>query len=215
MKNIKRLKKEMIKICHQMYKKGFINATDGNVSVRFEKHEILITRSGTHKGFLTLEDILITDLTGAVVSGKGKPSSEIRMHLEVYSRRDDVKAVIHAHPPLCTAFSLSGSPIPTVWLPEVYLIFGNEIPLASYATPSTQEVPEAISPYLKNHDALILSRHGSLTLGENLWEAFCKLEKMENTAWVTFFAKMIGNPKPMNNEELNLLAEIKSKMGAS
>jgi len=208
MLSTKSLKKDIMKVCDLMYKKGYICATDGNVSIRFQKHEMLITASGTHKGLLEEDDIILTDLEGNVISGQKKPSSEIMMHLEVYKTCEDVNAVIHAHPPICTAMSFSQQAIPTNYMPEAYLTFGGEIPIARYATPSTREVPEAISNFLPEHKAMVLAHHGSLTMGSNIWEAFYRLEKMENVAYVFLLARQFGKPEPLSEEKLKLLEQL-------
>ncbi len=208
MLSIKSIKKDIIAVCRLMYEKGYISATDGNVSVRFQKHEMLITATGTHKGLLKEEDIIVTDLEGNRISGQKKPSSEIMMHLKVYEKCKGISAVIHAHPPICTAISLTNSSIPTTFTPEVYISFGRKIPVARYATPSTSEVPEAISEFLPDFKALLLARHGTLTMGKNLWDAFYRLEKMENAAHVFLLAKHLGGAEPIAEEKLKLLDQL-------
>ncbi len=203
------LKKEIISVCDLMYKKGLICATDGNVSVRYQKSEILITASGTHKGLLKEDDIILTDLEGNIISGRKKPSSEIKMHIEVYHRCQGVRAVIHAHPPFCTALSLTGEKFPTSFTPEVFITFGETVPVARYATPSTREVPESIAPFLPEHKAIILAHHGSLTFGKTVWEAFYMLEKLENAAYVYFLAKQLGEPKPLSRTSLEALKQLR------
>lgn len=206
--SIKSLKEEIIKVCHLMYEKGFICATDGNVSLKFQKSEILITASGTHKGLLKDNDIIITDLGGNIISGTKKPSSEIKMHLKIYNTCENINAVIHAHPPFSTALTLAGKKFSTGYTPEVFLTFGDEIPVARYATPSTDEVPESIADFLPDHKAIMLSRHGSLTFGKTIWEAFYLLEKLENAAYVYFLASQLGKPEPLPDEKLKILKSL-------
>ncbi len=206
---LKTLRKEIVKVCRLMYERGFICATDGNVSIKFQENEILITPSGTHKGLLTEDDIVMTDLQGNLISGNKKPSSEIMMHLKVYNACEGINAVIHAHPPICTAISLTDAVLSTKYTPEVYITFGDSIPIAPYATPSTKEVPDSIADYLPEHRAIILSHHGSLTMGKSLWEAFYRLEKMENAAYVYLLAKQFGKPEPISEEKLKLLERLR------
>ncbi len=211
MLRLKPSKKDIVTICRQMHLKGFICATDGNASIRFQKKEILVTPTGVHKGFLSERDIIIIDINGEIISGEKKPSSEILMHLEIYRRNPEIEAVLHAHPPLCTAFSLAKKTLPTDWLPEVYITFGKKIPVVPYATPSTKEVPDAIAEYVSQYHALILERHGTVTMGKTLWEAYYKLEKMEHLAQVILYAEQLGQPGPMNKQHLKLLDRIRGE----
>ena len=88
------------------------------------------------------------------------------MHLEVYRQRPDVKAVVHAHPPLATGFAVAGIPLDRAVLAEVITTLGS-IPIADYATPSTSELPEAVRKYIKAHDGMLLANHGALTVGSD------------------------------------------------
>ena len=126
-------------------------------------------------------DLLLVNMRGELLAGEGRPSSEVRMHLAVYEKRPDVEAIVHAHPPLLTAFTLAGVPFMADALPEVWLTIG-PVPTAPYATPSTDEVPKSIAPFIEKHHAILLERHGSLTMGKDLKQAFLRLEKLEHAA---------------------------------
>lgn len=200
---------ELIAVCKKLAEKDFIAATDGNVSCRVGQDKLLVTPSGKPKGALKPIDLLVLNLHGEILAGLEKPSSEIRMHLEVYRSRADVGAVVHAHPPMLTALTLAGIPFAAEALPEVWLTFG-PVPTAPYATPCTAEVPEAIAPLLEKHQAVLLERHGSLTLGRNLEEAYLRLDKLEHAARILFFARVLGNapPSPLPGEALAKLAQL-------
>jgi L-fuculose-phosphate aldolase len=199
----------LIEVCRKMEKKGFIAATDGNVSCRVDQSHLLITPSGRNKGELEPSDLLLVDLHGEVLVGEGKPSSEIRMHLLVYEKRADVQAIVHAHPPLLTAFTLAGFPFVAEALPEVWLTIG-AVPTAPYATPSTEEVPESIVPFIEHHQAILLERHGSLTLGKSLKEAYMRLEKLEHAAYTFFYAYLLNHrhPMPLPESALKKLKDV-------
>ena len=154
---------ELTQLCHLMYQKNLITSTDGNVSVRFREDRILITPSGIHKGFVTPDQLIVTNLKGQKISGKLNASLEIQMHVGVYEQRPEITAVVHAHPIHCIAFTLSGLDLGRDCLPEVILSLG-EIPIVPYTTPTSYEVPEKIKDYIEKHDALILDRHGTLTI---------------------------------------------------
>jgi L-fuculose-phosphate aldolase len=203
------LREDLIWVCRQLYRKGLVAATDGNVSCRLGETKLLVTPAGTSKGELRPGELLITDLDGHVLQGPGVPSSEIRMHLLVYAKRPDVQAAVHAHPPLLTAFTLAGLPFSAETLPEVWLNIG-PVATAPYATPSSNEVPAAVSPFIGSHQAVLLERHGSLTLGKNLREAYFRLEKLEHAAHVLLYVRLLGRqmPEPLPEEELARLSRL-------
>ncbi|MBI4925512.1 MAG: class II aldolase/adducin family protein [Bdellovibrio sp.] len=211
-KSLREIKKELVEICHIMHQKGFISATDGNLSVKISSNRILITASGINKGFMKESDIITIDTDGKPIGTSLKPSSEMRMHLIAYKLREDVKAVIHAHPTACTACSVAEVSLAKCILPEVVMTLGM-IPTAGYATPGTGEIADIIGNLIKNYDAMILDRHGTLTLGKDLVTAYNHLEKMEYVANVTLFARQLGTEKFLEEKEVNRLITMGKKLG--
>lgn len=202
------LKEEIIKICQLIYTKGFVAATDGNVSVRIPDSEsFLATASGVNKGLIQMDDIVEVSLNGEVISGLKKPSTEIAMHLFIYSERKDINAVVHAHPPFATGFATAREALTGCILPEVIIGLG-AIPLADYATPSTVEMVKSIEPYVKKTDAILLANHGIVTYGRNLLDAYFKLEKVEHAAHVTFIARLLGGEKYLSLQDVEKLKSI-------
>jgi L-fuculose-phosphate aldolase len=210
MKDETRLREEMIEVCQKLAEKDLIVGTDGNVSCKVEDDRLLITPSGKPKGSLKPVDLLLVNSGGEILAGRGRPSNEVRMHLEAYRRREDIGAVVHGHPPMLTAFTLAGIPFMADAMPEVWLTFG-QVPTAPYATPSTEEVPEAIGSYVERHRAILLERHGALTLGRTLEEAYLLLEKLEHAARTLFYAHLLHRtpPSPLPAEALEKLASIR------
>ncbi|SMC21664.1 L-fuculose-phosphate aldolase [Desulfacinum hydrothermale DSM 13146] len=200
---------EMIQVCRKLAREGLVAASDGNVSCRLDEAHFLITPSGRPKGDVEAEELLVVDSQGEARRGAGRPSSEIRMHLLVYQERPDVRAVVHAHPPLLTALTLAGVPFPADVFPEVWISVG-PVPTAPYATPSTEEVPRAIAPFVKDHQAVLLERHGSLTVGENLSQAFYRLQKLEHAARCLLATRLFGAglPEPLDAAQLGRLEKI-------
>jgi len=203
---------EIVRICRLLWERGYVVATDGNVSVRLGENRLLTTPSGESKGFLTPEQLVITDMTGRVIlsheAGRRelKPSSEILLHLEVYRQRPDVRAVVHAHPPITVACTVAGFSLARCVLPEVFVTLGR-IPTSSYATPASPEGPEVIRDLIRDHDAIVLDRHGTLTVGATVWEAYLKLEKVEHAAQVTLAANQLGRVRTLTPEQLARLKE--------
>jgi L-fuculose-phosphate aldolase len=199
--------KTLIEICHRLYEKNFVSATDGNVSVRLENNNFLTTRTGINKGMVTEEDLIEVDLRGKVISGNNKPSTELAMHLYIYSNRPDINAVVHAHPPYATGFATARQPLTGCLLPEVIVGLG-AIPLAEYATPSTSEVLKSIEPFVNQADAILLANHGVVTYGKDLLDAYFKMEKVEHAAHITFVSRMLGGEKLLTKEEIEKLKAI-------
>lgn len=212
MKTDLQMKKDIINISRLIYEKGLVAATDGNVSVRTAEGRIITTATGTHLGFLTVDQLVLLDMEGRRIAGDMDASSEFKMHIRVYSMRPDVKAVVHAHPPTATAFSIAGVSLARCVLPEVVYSLGS-IPTTEYATPTTEEVPEVISEVVRDHDAMILSRHGSLTLGADLFDAFMKLERIEHAAKVSLIAMQLGGAEPLPADEVRKLVKLREAKG--
>ena len=136
------------------------------------------------------------------------------MHLKAYEMRSDVEAVVHAHPPVITAFSVAGIDLSEAILPETIFILG-EIRFAQYSTPTTEDVPKAVEALISQHDALVLTRHGSLTVGKTLEEAYQKLESLEHTAKIISEAVKLRGGKmvaPLPSDEIDKLWEINEKL---
>lgn len=206
------IRKEICRIGRRLEEKGFVAATDGNISCKIAPDQILITPSGIPKGDLTENDLIVIDPEGRLMEGDRKPSSETLMHLAVYRERSDVYAVIHAHPPITTALTVAGVTLAQCVIPEVVVTMGT-IPTAEYATPSTEEGACVIKDLIHETDVIILDRHGSLTVGATLKSAYLKLEKLEHAAKITATAKMLGQVKTLSKEEVAKLVDLRQKLG--
>jgi L-fuculose-phosphate aldolase len=219
-KNEYQLRQEIVQIGRLMYEKGFICASDGNISARLEPDRLLITPSGLHKGLLEPDQLLIVDEDGQRVAGgiganrHLKPTSELPMHLEAYPQRPEIEAVVHAHPPITVALSIAGIPMAECLLPEV-IVFLGLIPTTQYATPSSVENVQAIRDLIISHDAIILQRHGSITVGESPMQAFMRLETVEQNARIGFMLAQLGIHNPLPAEEVRKLLRQRQEMGLS
>lgn len=199
---------QLIAIAHRVDAKGLVTATDGNISMRLPGSTILATPTSTNKGMLTVSDLVELSDDGTLLNGTRKPSTEIKMHLFIYRHRPDVHAVVHCHPVHATAFAAAGIPLTPNVFPEVIVGLG-EIPLAPYATPSTDALAESLAPYIRTHNAILLANHGAVTCGSDLWEACFAMEKLEQTAHILAVAHSLGGPQQLTVEqvaELKLLA---------
>lgn len=205
------LKAELVRICRCLQYKNLVAATDGNVSVRRDD-QLLITPSGLNKGFLRESDILTLDLEGNVLAGQGAPTSELKMHLTAYHQRPDIRAVVHAHPPVATACTIAGISLEIGVLPEVLITLG-AIPTAAYATPGTEMVSAVIRELVLRYDAVLLAHHGALTLGRNLMDAYNKMEKVEHAALIVFTAHQLGQVQPLPPAEVKKLVRLGIEKG--
>jgi L-fuculose-phosphate aldolase len=206
------LRRKLVEVCHRTYHQGFIAAMDGNVSARLGRDRVLVTPSGFHKGRIREEDLVVTDLAGRKLAGRHRPSSEFLMHELAYAERADVGAVVHAHPPIAVALALAGVSLQSCVLSESCLSLG-AIVTAPYATPTTAEVPESLRDLVRRWNAIILMRHGALTLGADLDEAYNRMEIVEHTAKIVHAARAIGPVTPLPEEEVDKLRRLAAPAG--
>jgi L-fuculose-phosphate aldolase len=206
------LRADIVEVGRRMYARGYTASNDGNISVRLGSDRLLMTPKSVCKGFMTPDMMCITDLDGRKLQGDREPSSEMLMHLEVYRRRPDVAAVVHAHPPTATGFAVAGIPLDRAVLAEVLCTLGS-IPIAEYATPSTQELPDAVAKYIKAHDGMLLANHGALTVGADLFGAYYKMETVEHFAKISLVARMLGRENLIAREEVLRLQELRGTYG--
>ncbi len=195
-----------MRVCQLIYERAYSTGADGNVTVRLADGRLLATPSGAHKGFLKPDDMVLLDPRGRPIQG-GTPTSELPMHLAVYRARPEVKAVVHAHPLAAVACSIAGIDLGEIIVPEV--IFGvGCIEMAPYSTPTTDDVPEVVGDAIMRCDALVMARHGTVTVGPDLLKAFARLETVEHTAKIVALARQLGTATPLDAAEVARLRGI-------
>jgi len=194
-----------------LYERSYVVSSDGNVSIRLDENTVLATPTMTCKGRMTEDCLALTDMEGKPLTEK-RASSELAMHLLIYRERPDIKAVCHAHPPHGTAFAVAGLAIDKPILSEVILTLGC-VPLTDYGTPSTDELTNAMQPYVKHHNALLMANHGAVAYGEDLWQAFDRLETLEHTAKIAILAKALGGANDLPADAIEKLIQIREKAG--
>jgi L-fuculose-phosphate aldolase len=206
------LRADIVEVGRRLYARGYTASNDGNISVRLDEARLLMTPTSVCKGFMAPDMMVITDLEGRKLQGERNPSSEMQMHLEVYRRRPDVAAVVHAHPPIATGFAVAGIPLDRAVLAEVVTTLGS-VPIAEYATPSTKELPEAVRQYVQAHDGMLLANHGALTLGKDLFAAYYKMETIEHFAKISLVARLLGGERLLSREEVLRLQGLRGSYG--
>lgn len=210
------LREQMCDVCHKMWQLGWVAANDGNVSAKLEDGTFLATPTGMSKSFITPEKLVHIDKDGKVLEGlEGyRPSSEIKMHLKCYELRDDVGAVVHAHPPVATGYAVANKALDEYSMIETVIAIGS-VPVTPYGTPSTNEVPEAIAPYLPEHDVMLLQNHGALAVGSDIITAYYRMESLELFAKISLNAHLIGGAEELSMENINRLIGMREQYGVT
>jgi L-fuculose-phosphate aldolase len=207
-------REDLVRVCRLVYDKGWVAMNDGNVSVRLGADRILCTPTAICKGMLSADDLIVCDMHGAKVVGQRERTSEIAMHITIYSLRPDVQAVVHAHPPTATGFAAAGRALDKALLPEVIIQLG-AVPLASYGLPGTPALSDGMLPFIPHYDALLLENHGCTTYGSDVWQAFFRMEMVEHFARITFVAEMLGGARALPREEVEKLFAARARYNVS
>lgn len=208
----KGLRAAICEIGRMLYERGFVAGGDGNISARLADGTLLATPTMVCKGRMTSEMIVHTDSQGRALPGEGKPSSELAMHLEIYRLRNDVQAVVHAHPPCATGFAVAGQALDKALLSEVVLTLGC-IPLTKYGTPSTNELVEALTPFIPSHDALLLANHGAVAYGATMEGALSNMETIEHFARISLVAHLLGGARQLPADAVAKLIDVRDRAG--
>lgn len=187
------LRRLICDIGRNLFNKDFIAANDGNISARLSATEVITSPTGVSKGYLQPHMLVKVNLQGEILdAAEGyRPSTEVKMHLKIYNELPEMGGVVHAHPPYATAFAIKGEALDKMMMPESVIAMG-DIPLAVYGTPSTEEIPDSLTPFLGKKTAVLLESHGALTWGKDVMAAYMNMERLEYTAKLTFLTRMIG-----------------------
>lgn len=202
--------RDMTSYGRMLHRRHYVSGTDGNLSIRLDASHIVTTPTGVSKRWMKPEEMVIVDMAGRKVSGKCQPSSEIQVHLTIYEMRPDIHAVVHAHPCTATAFAASGLDLTEPICSELVLTLG-KIPLAPYAHPGTRELSDALRPFIKDHDAILMESHGVVTYAENIQKAYLSMEAVEHCATISLVTKLLGCQKTLNEQAVNRLLAARSK----
>lgn len=197
----------LVDLGRRSYERAYVAANDGNISCRIAEDTILITPSGVSKGYMTEEMMVKTDLEGRILSGR-KPSSEIKMHLRIYREDPKLCGVTHLHPPFATAFSAAGVPLDRAILTEAVMAVG-VVPVAPYALPGTDEVPNSIAPFIRDYNGVLLANHGALSWGKDVYQSFYFMESIEQCARIQLYLRLLGSRKTLDQEQVEKLLAMR------
>ena len=207
-----KVRKDIIEIGGRMYAQGMAPGQDGNISVRLNDKEILVTASRVAKGFMSPSHVIKLDMEGNVLDGQFTPSVETSMHLAVYNAYPRINAAIHVHPVFTIVLSISDVRLTTKVLPEIATIFGNDIPVAEYVTPGTSAMGDVLVPLMKESDLVIQERHGLFSAGANLFEAWYRADQIENCAKVLYYAHQRGPVSELPSDEVARLIDVNKRI---
>jgi L-fuculose-phosphate aldolase len=209
-KTEQQLREDIVQVGRLMFEKGWIASNDGNVTIRLDEHRILATPTGVSKGMMCPDDMIVCDIEGRKLCGERQCTTEMSMHLTIYQLRPDVRSVLHAHPPVATGFAVAGRALNLALLPEVVIGLGS-IPLAEYGLPGTPALTEGMRPYIPKYDALLMANHGAVSYGEDVFQAFFRMETVEHFARITLVAELLGGAKVLPRVEVQKLFESRAR----
>lgn len=199
-------------IGRRCWQRQFVASNDGNFSFRLSRDRVLCTPTLISKGFMRPADMVVTDLDGNKVAGGRELTSEIRIHLYIYQQRPDIHAVVHVHPPHATAFAVANRALPKAILPEIEFHSG-EIPIAPYSRQGTWEFARSIAPWVLDHDCFLLANHGAITLGRDPYDAYYRMETLDQYCRILLLAGQAGGWSPLGRQEMDELLALKASAG--
>ncbi len=204
---------KIIGLSRLLNSKGFLAAADGNISYCLEDGSILMTPTGKSKLLIEADDFALMDKAGRVLHGN--PSSERHMHLEIYRNNASSRCVFHAHPPTAVAYTIAhpeAVELPLESMPEVILGVGR-VPIVSYERPGSESLAKSIAKHSKVSKALIMARHGVVSHGESMMEAYHGVERVEHCAEVLMRANAFGAVSSLSEKQLSELFELRKSIG--
>lgn len=202
----------IIETGHQLYSQGLTVGTDGNISCRVSENTLWTTATGARKGFLSKDWLVKTDLQGTVLEGSRNPSSELKMHLCLYTHNPRARAAVHTHPPFSTAFAAANLGFDHMLLAEEGLYLGH-VQVAPYATPGTAALAESILPFCQDNNAVLLANHGAVTWGKTMSEACARMETLERCARIRYYCLTMGKSNYLSPDEAAVLRQKGVQLG--
>ncbi len=204
--------RQIVDASHALHRYGWVANHDGNVSVRLAPGKYLVTPTATSKADVTEGGLAVAGDDGKPIEGETRPPSEFALHLGAFAERPDISCVVHAHPPYATALACAGQSI-TTFLAEAVVSIGASVPLTTFALPYGEEGAAPIRALIGRFDALLLCRHGVLTVGQDVEQAMLRMELVEHLAKIQTLALPHGGVKPLPDDVLEPLLAKRRKAG--
>lgn len=207
MKDIRKLKQEILEGGKRLLEEGLVARTWGNISIRLDDKYMLITPSGRPYEDLTEDDIVKVNYHTSKHEGDVKPSSEKELHCEIYRTRKEVNAVIHTHQMNASTVAAAQREVPPI-LDDMTQIIGPTVRVADYALPSTKKITRKTVKALKGRNAALMANHGAVCVGPNLDETFVVCQVLEKACKAFIEAEFLGGAKTINKFEAHLMHQI-------
>lgn len=200
-------RKEVARFMRRLYKHGLTTTSGGNISLRLSDDVIVITPSATDKGRMRWKEVGLMNILGENLTPDLKPSIEYEMHLSIYKKKKEIKAIVHAHPVCASTFTAQKSKINTSLTAEARAILGDPV-LVPYALMGTTQLASVAAENIMYSDILLLENHGILTTGSNLLQAFDKIEVLENAAKMTLIVEMTKKKSPLTKSRIHEIDKL-------
>lgn len=205
--NYKNERKEVAMFMRRLYRQGLTTTSGGNISLRISDELFVITPSSTDKGRMKWREVGIMTIQGKNLTPELKPSIEHEMHLSIYRKKQEVSAIVHAHPLFASAYTAMRCKINTNLTAEAKAICGDP-GFVEYALMGTSKLASLVAESIVTNDILLLENHGILTTGSSLLQAFDKLEVLENAARMTMIVELAGKKKPLGKSRIQELEKL-------
>ncbi len=207
MESLDEKRKQVIEAGLMLLNEGLVARTWGNVSIRADEDHMLITPSGRKYDGLSPEDIVLVDINSSEYTGEIKPSSEHRLHSEIYRTRREINAVIHTHQMNASTCAAARREVPPV-LDDMAQIIGPSVRVAPYALPSTGKIVKGTLKALKGRMAALMANHGAVCIGRDMEEAFVVAQVLEKACKAFIEAEFLGGAKNINGVEAYLMHQV-------
>ena len=207
-----KVKQGLIRACQILYQQGYLTGMDGNLSIRLENDTVLTTPTGRNKGWICEDDLVLCDMNGNSLEIDKRPSTEIKMHIEVYRKRSDITAVVHCHPVFATTYAASNRDLDGCYLTESIVAIGR-VPKAQLAVPSTSEISDSISSFIENNEMLLLANHGALAYGVDMEAAVSRIESLEHFAKLSYYLELANIQNEVDADTIQRLEELRPVYG--
>lgn len=207
-----KLRAEIVEYSHRLHARGWVANHDGNLSARIADGRLLCTPTAFSKAEVTADSLVTVDAGGKVVAGRHRVFSEVNLHLCVYEGRKDVQAVVHAHPPHATALAATGRALEPMFLAEAVVSLGTSIPLVPLAAPGPAAAA-ALRPFVATHDVVLMAGNGVFAWGNDIEQAYLRLELCEHLARIFLLALPLGGVQPLPAALIPPLLEARRRAG--
>lgn len=197
----------LLETARELLRRGLVEGTSGNLSARLPDGNVVLTPSSVEYEAMTIDDLVVCDTDGAVVSGERTPTTEKALHLACLRKHDDIGAVIHSHAKFATMFAITHQPIPCV-IEEFDVYVGGEVPVAEYELTGSDELGEEVSRWVGDRGAVLMANHGLLTVGKDPKDAMKIASLVERTAEIVWGARVLGDLVPLPQATLDNFAPM-------